>query len=97
MAKVAVLGCGFGTSIAIMLEKYGHKVTLWSAFSEEISIMKRDGEHKKLLPGCKISSEIELTDDISCVKDKDFVIFKFHIFVREVTINLKSIYKKLSL
>lgn len=76
MAEIAILGSGgFGTSLAVMMYKYGHTVTVWSAFADEIEAIKRDGEHKKLLPGHRISKEINLTTDISEIKGKDLVVF----------------------
>ncbi len=76
MAEIAILGSGgFGTSLAVMMHKYGHNVTVWSAFADEIEAIKRDGEHKKLLPGHKISTEINLTTDICDIQGKDLVVF----------------------
>lgn len=74
MAKITVLGCGWGTALAVMANRYGHQVTLWSCFSEEIDAMRRHGEHKKLLPGVAISPSIELTSDISCAATADLVL-----------------------
>lgn len=86
MADIAILGSGgFGTSLAVMMHKYGHNVTVWSAFADEIEAIKRDGEHKKLLPGHKISKEINLTTDISEIKGKDLVVFAIpSLFLRKV-------------
>lgn len=76
MAKIAVLGSGgFGTSLAVMAFKYGHDVSLWSKFSEEIKEIIKDGENKRLLPGIPVDTGIKLTDDISVVGGKDVVIF----------------------
>ena len=37
MADITVLGAGgFGVALSVMLERFAHRVTLWSAFSEEI-------------------------------------------------------------
>ncbi|MBQ4101124.1 MAG: NAD(P)H-dependent glycerol-3-phosphate dehydrogenase [Oscillospiraceae bacterium] len=75
MAKITVLGAGgFGTALAIMLDKYGNDVTIWSVFQHEIDMLETDREHKKLLPGVKIADSIKLTTDKSCVSDKDIVI-----------------------
>lgn len=86
MAKIVILGSGgFGISLAVMSHKYGHQVTVWSAFENEIEAIKRDGEHKKLLPGHKISDEIGITIDISCVSGADIVIFAIpSAFLRKV-------------
>lgn len=86
MANITILGSGgFGISLAVMSHKYGHDVTVWSAFENEIEAIRRDGEHKKLLPGHKISKEIKLSTDISCVKGSDIVIFAIpSAFLRKV-------------
>ncbi len=76
MAKFTVLGMGgFGLALAVMLDKNGHSVNVWSAFESEIENIKRDGENKKKLPGVKIKDSITLTSDISTVSDSDVVIF----------------------
>ena len=41
MAKITILGCGFGTALAIMWDKYGHNVTAWSKYQEEIDFDKK--------------------------------------------------------
>lgn len=76
MAKFTILGMGgFGLSLAVMLNNFGHEVTVWSAFKQEIEDIERDGENRLKLPGVKISGEIGLTDDISSVGDAEIVIF----------------------
>lgn len=76
MAKFTILGMGgFGLALAVMLNNFGHEVTVWSAFRQEIDDIIRDGENKQKLPGVKVSSEITLTDDISSVSDAEIVIF----------------------
>ena len=86
MSKIAVLGSGgFGLSLSIMADKIGHKVTVWSAFSEEIEMLKREREHKKLLPGVKINESIDFVSDISLISDNDIVIFAIpSAFVRKI-------------
>ena len=72
MADFTILGMGgFGLSLAVMLNNFGHNVTVWSAFEQEVEDIRRDGENKQKLPGVKISDEIRLTNDISLVKDAD--------------------------
>lgn len=85
-AKITVLGSGgFGLSLAVMLNGMGHDVTVWSKFPSEIEDIRRDGENKAKLPGVKISRQIELTSDISCVKGRDLVILGIPVsFVRDV-------------
>jgi len=76
MAKFTILGMGgFGLALAVMLNNFGHDVTVWSAFKQEIDDIRRDGENKQKLPGIKISDEIILTDDLSSVSNSEIVIF----------------------
>jgi glycerol-3-phosphate dehydrogenase (NAD(P)+) len=76
MAKITVLGSGgFGLALAVMCNKNGHDVTVWSNFAQEIEDIKRDGEHKSKLPNVKIPESIKLTSDISCITGSDIVIF----------------------
>lgn len=76
MAKYTILGMGgFGLALAVMLNNFGHDVTVWSAFKQEIDDIRRDGENKQKLPGIKISEEIALTDDLSLLSDSEIVIF----------------------
>lgn len=85
MANIMVLGSGgFGISLAVMLEKSGHKVTMWSKFQSEIDEIRAHGEHKRLLPNIFINTNIVLTSDLSLCKEKELVIFAVPSFaVRE--------------
>lgn len=84
MANITVLGCGFGTALAVMLDKNGHKVTCWSKYQNEIDAILKDREHKKLLPGVKLSESISFTTDPACVSGADVVIVAIpSAFVRE--------------
>lgn len=75
MAKIAILGCGFGSALAVMTVKYGHDITLWTRDQKEIDEIKSNHENKRLLPGVFIADSVNLTSNIACVKDKDIVIF----------------------
>ncbi len=76
MAKFTILGMGgFGLALAVMLNNFGHDVTVWSAFKQEIDDIQRDGENKQKLPGVKISDEIILTDDLSTACNTEIIIF----------------------
>lgn len=75
MAKIVVMGAGgWGTALAVTACQYGHEVTLWSAFPEEVESIRRHGEHKKLLPGVPVSPEILLTDALDPVEEAELVI-----------------------
>ncbi len=75
MARIAVLGSGsWGTAIAVMADRHGHQVSLWSVFPEEVDCLRRDREHKKLLPGVMIPDSVHITNDIHMAADADLVI-----------------------
>ena len=75
MANIFILGSGgFGTALAVMAHKYGQQVTLWSAFQEEIDEIRFHGENKKKLPGVAVDLSIDLTSDITGVKEADIAI-----------------------
>lgn len=76
MANITVLGSGgFGLSLAIMCNKNGHNVIVWSNFTQEIEDIKKYGEHKSKLPNVKISENIKLTTNLDCINNSDIVIF----------------------
>ncbi|MCM1507235.1 MAG: NAD(P)-dependent glycerol-3-phosphate dehydrogenase [Ruminococcus flavefaciens] len=86
MADIVILGAGsFGLSLAVTAEYCGkHNVTVWSKFQEEIDGIRANGENTGKLPDVKISENIALTSDISCVKNCDILIFAVPtVFVRE--------------
>lgn len=86
MATIAVLGAGgWGTALAVMANRYGHQMVLWSCFSQEIEAIRRHGEHKKLLPGVAVSPKIELTTDLGCAAQADLVILAVPSFALEET------------
>ena len=72
MADIVVLGAGgFGLSLAVMAQHYGHSVTVWSAFKDEIEAIRRNGENKKKLPGVKIPDSICLTSNLNILEMND--------------------------
>ncbi len=86
MAQITILGSGgFGMSLAVMLHRLGHLVTVWSAFEEELETIRKDGEHRAKLPGVKIPAEIKLDSDMSCIEGSDVVLLGIPSpFVRDV-------------
>ncbi len=75
MANITILGSGgWGTALAVMANRHGHEVTLWSPFEEEIASIRRHGQHKKLLPDIPVDPTIHLTCDICEVANADLVI-----------------------
>ena len=46
--------------VVVMLDKYGHDVTIWSWKEEEARRIREDGEHKEFLPGVLLRKEIKI-------------------------------------
>ena len=86
MANITILGSGgFGLSLAVMAERCGHKVTVWSKFQSEIDDIRKHGEHVQKLPGVPVDEGIALSSDISCIEGCDMLIFGIpSSFVRDV-------------
>ncbi len=75
MAKIFIMGAGgFGIALAVMSQKNGHDVTVWTPFDAEVETLCRDREHKKLLPQIKIADEIVITTSLEDAKTADLVI-----------------------
>lgn len=86
MARMMVVGAGgWGTALGLMAHQYGHEVTLWSPFAEEIEQLRRDQEHKKLLPGVPIPETVGLTTDLTQAAGADLVIMAVPSFAVETT------------
>lgn len=92
MSDIAILGSGgFGLALGVMLNDYGHNVTVWTKFQEEIDIIRKDGEYKLKLPGVKISENIGLTTDASELSGKDMLLVGLPTaFVRDVCNSVKD-------
>lgn len=76
MADISIIGAGsWGTALAVLLHKNGHKVTVWSIMEPEIEMLQREHEHKDKLPGVKLPEDMAFTTDLeAAVKDKDVLV-----------------------
>lgn len=84
MANIAIMGSGaFGTALAILCQRCGHQVSVWSRSPAEL---QKSGDflcHKKL-PNIEISEEITFSTDLSCVADSELLILALPSFaIRE--------------
>ncbi|MDO4166709.1 MAG: NAD(P)H-dependent glycerol-3-phosphate dehydrogenase [Eubacteriales bacterium] len=78
MSEISFLGAGsWGTALAILLAKNGHKVTLWSKVEEEVKLLSENREHIHRLPGVKLPSSITVTGDLKQAVQggKDLIVF----------------------
>jgi len=75
MYKIFIMGAGgFGVALAVMSQRFGHSVSVWSPFEQEVEQLRADREHKKLLSGIPISPEIALTTSLETLPEQDLVI-----------------------
>lgn len=74
--KATVIGDGgWGTALAMVLERNGHDVTVWGPFLESIEEIKTSGENKTYLPGVKVPPSIHWTSDREeAVQDAELVV-----------------------
>lgn len=75
MAKVSIIGGGsWGIALAVLLQKNGHEICVWSALEKEIAMLREFHEHK-MLPGVKLPEEIVFTtDDREAVEGKALLV-----------------------
>ncbi len=60
MAEIGVIGSGsWGTALALVLNKNGHHVTIWSYLKEEADEIREKRENPSKLPGVHIPEEEE--------------------------------------
>lgn len=74
MAKIAILGCGYGTALGVLYDHYGHDVITWTKFEQEAEQLRAEREYKRLLPGVKLPESLGVTTDVTCVKDAYVVV-----------------------
>ena len=76
MARIGILGAGsWGTALALLLQKNGNDVVVWSIKKEEVEELNKTREHKSKLPGIKIPVEIHFTNSLEeAVRDMDCVV-----------------------
>ncbi len=76
MTQIGIMGAGsWGTALALLLNKNGHKVTVWSIDPSEVEMLSTKREHSAKLPGVKIPEGIDFTTEIQDgIIGKDVVI-----------------------
>lgn len=93
MLKVGVLGAGsWGTALALLLNRNGHDVTVWSIDKAEVEMLQNEREHKSKLPGVKIPQELKITNNAKeAVVGMDFVVLAVpSVFTRSTARSVKD-------
>ena len=63
---VAVLGAGsWGTALALLLCRNGHRVRLWDHWTDHIRDLGRDGENRRYLPGMPLPSALQPVEGLA--------------------------------
>ena len=63
--KVCVLGDGgWGTALAMVLDRNGHEVSVWGPFPEQVKSIADAGENIHFLPGVRIPPSLHWTSDM---------------------------------
>ncbi|MFC1809751.1 NAD(P)-binding domain-containing protein, partial [Candidatus Omnitrophota bacterium] len=92
--RICIVGDGgWGTALALLLHKNGHKVTVWSAFPGYATFLQKKRENKKFLPGIKIPKAITITSDIhTAIERNTIIVFAVPTqFIRSVMKKIKDI------
>lgn len=76
MANITIMGAGsWGLGLAILLNNNGHTVTVWSVFADEVTLLDKERENKKCLPGVHIPVKIIFEADTKkAVESADVIV-----------------------
>ena len=77
MANIGVIGAGsWGTTLADLLAKKGHTVTLWAYEPELVSEMAATGINSIFLPGISLSPRLKFTGSLpEAIAGKELILF----------------------
>ena len=76
MPNVAVLGAGsWGTALAALVARHGHRATLWGRDADIVAAIDRDHENPRYLPGLGLPASLRATSDLAAaMRDADLVL-----------------------
>jgi glycerol-3-phosphate dehydrogenase (NAD(P)+) len=95
--SISVLGAGsWGTALAILIARNGHRVTLWGHNAEHQAALKAARCNERYLPGVRFPENVTVTADIaSAVKNAEILLIvvpshAFRTLLRTVSSHLES-------
>lgn len=63
--KITILGTGaYGISLALMFNKNTDNITMWTKFIDELEMLDKKRENKKVLPNIKLPHNIKFTNNM---------------------------------
>ena len=90
--KVLIIGSGgWGTALAIILQKKGLDVTLWGRSPEYIRLIEKENENVKFLKGIPFPPGLQLTSDLSVAANDEIDL----IVSSTPSLHLRSVMEKL--
>jgi len=90
MKRIVIVGDGaWGTALALVLDRGGHGVTLWSRFPEYAEEMKARRENAKFLPGSTLPAGIDIVSGAAPKGDLYFAAVPTQ-FIRSTFAELKA-------
>lgn len=93
MAKISIIGGGsWGIALAVLLQKNGHQITVWSALESEVKMLAEKREHK-MMPGVLLPEDVFCTgDDRIAVEGQDLLVMAVaSAYTRATTARLSSL------
>ena len=74
--EILVIGAGsWGTALALVLARNGHKVQIWDIVEEHVQEINREGQNKRYLPGIDFPENLVAINDMSlCAAVEDVVL-----------------------
>jgi glycerol-3-phosphate dehydrogenase (NAD(P)+) len=76
MARIGIVGGGaFGTAMACVLRRAGHRIALWAREPEVVASINRESRNRRFLDGVELAPGIAATADMeAAVDDADIVL-----------------------
>ncbi len=74
--RVVVLGAGaWGITLSILLFRNDQDVILWTRSEEKARMLRERREDAQRLPGAYLPEAVQITADLDCVEEGDYVLF----------------------
>ena len=74
--KITIIGDGgWGTAIGMLLDSYGHKVTIWGPFEDYLVEIRAKHENARFLPGIQLPASLQwLSDPAQAIDHAEIII-----------------------